>query len=136
VQITDCVRVRAPNSKAIANRKSNPNPIASGLPAAAALCSGAACCFRFPLSAGVLLVRVRAHLLLVVVYCRNCSYYMAWVVSEGWGGRCEGAPISSKQPPAEGHVELITGHPETKASHSRSACVVTSRLWERDRTRL
>jgi hypothetical protein len=24
----------------------------------------------------------------------------------------------------------ITGHPETKASHSRSACVVTSRLWE------
>jgi hypothetical protein len=27
-------------------------------------------------------------------------------------------------------VELITGHPETKTSHSRSACVVTSRLWE------
>jgi hypothetical protein len=27
-------------------------------------------------------------------------------------------------------VELITGHPETKASHSRSACEVTSRLWE------
>jgi hypothetical protein len=32
--------------------------------------------------------------------------------------------------PAEGYVELITGRPETKASHSRSACEVTSRLWE------
>ena len=25
---------------------------------------------------------------------------------------------------------ITTGHPETKASHSRSACVVTSHLWE------
>jgi hypothetical protein len=28
------------------------------------------------------------------------------------------------------YLEQITGHPETKASHSRSACVVTSRVWE------
>jgi hypothetical protein len=28
-------------------------------------------------------------------------------------------------------VELIMGHPETKASHSRSACEVTSRLWKK-----
>jgi hypothetical protein len=58
---------------------------------------------------------------------RVSSAFAGFVVRVLFGGVGATCP---KQPPAEGYSEQITGHPETKASHSRSACVVTSRLWE------